>query len=104
MALLGMQFDDGVSVPYIKRMVTGSSRTGTVTFEDGGGIAIVFGRYASSDTGLYFSIIQLISAGNAVVTNYGTLNLTVSASGNTVTITTPGTWGDITVMSFFKIT
>lgn len=76
---------------------TGSGRTFTITFE-GNGYAICFGRFGYDSNKLSLAIISY-NNGTANSDSFGEESISVSASGNIVTVTTTQTYAGVVVIS-----
>ena len=84
---------------------TSSGNTFTITFDTSGisVYAIVYGRFGYSSGVLSFAIISHSSSGEATVKCFGDQNITVSCSGDVVTVTTSESYASVTVVSANEI-
>ena len=80
----------------------GSSRKFTITFP-ALGFALLFGRFAWDNTKLSMSIIYYLQEGSAYLKNYGDENMSITCSGNVVTVNCPGDWATVVIVSNVNI-
>lgn len=80
---------------------TGSGTTFSFTFPSAfiGSYALLFGRYGYASQTMSMSLISHPESGVAYVKNYGEQNLTVSCTGDTVTVTCPLAYASVWVLS-----
>ena len=104
MALLGMQFEPSIKLSCITTG-TADSRTVKFTFTRAARDvnAFVFGRFGWDSAKLSCAIIHHPSANSAIVKNLGDEAISVSCTGDVVTITTAGTYAGFTIASADEI-